>query len=236
MPTQCGDPAAVDRRAVGRGASLERSGRYLVWSDIPNNWQLRWLEDDGHVSVFRMPTNNSNGNTFDFQGRQVTCEHLGRRVIRYELDGSRPLSPTTTTASASIRPTMSWPIRMAASGSPIRLTAASSTRASPTRRADRPGHMNARLGQPAGFVPGKRELPTNCYRWDPSGNSISSSPRSKFPIQTASASRPTIRSSTSSAPAKAWRHRSRRQGRYFSLRCRLRQQALEPEAVHRLRH
>ena len=49
---------------------------------------MRWLEDDGRVSVFRMPTNYSNGNTFDFQGRQVSCEHLGRRVIRYELDGS----------------------------------------------------------------------------------------------------------------------------------------------------
>ena len=49
---------------------------------------MRWLEDDGHVSVFRTPTNNGNGNTFDFQGRQVTCEHLTRRVVRYELDGS----------------------------------------------------------------------------------------------------------------------------------------------------
>ena len=49
---------------------------------------MRWLEDDGHVSVFRTPTNNGNGNTFDFQGRQITCEHLTRRVVRYELDGS----------------------------------------------------------------------------------------------------------------------------------------------------
>src|SRR2546428_767354 len=63
-------------------------GRYLVWSDIPNNRQLRWLEDDGRVSVFRMPSNNSNGNTFDFQGRQLSCEHLTRRVVRYEHDGS----------------------------------------------------------------------------------------------------------------------------------------------------
>ncbi len=43
-----------------------------MWSDIPNNRQLRWLEDDGHVSVFRMPSNNSNGNNFDFQGRQLS--------------------------------------------------------------------------------------------------------------------------------------------------------------------
>ena len=26
-------------------------GRYLVWSDIPNNVQLRWIEDDGRVTI-----------------------------------------------------------------------------------------------------------------------------------------------------------------------------------------
>jgi gluconolactonase len=71
-------------------------GRYLVWSDIPNNRQLRWIEDDDRVTVFRFPSNNSNGNTFDFQGRQVSCEHLTRRVVRYEHDG------TVTTLAESI--------------------------------------------------------------------------------------------------------------------------------------
>ena len=70
------------------GPAWSSQGRYLVWSDIPNNRQLRWLEDDGRVTVFRAPSNNSNGNTFDFQGRQVSCEHLLRRVVRYEHDGS----------------------------------------------------------------------------------------------------------------------------------------------------
>jgi SMP-30/Gluconolactonase/LRE-like region len=70
------------------GPAWSGEGRYLVWSDIPNNRQLRWLGDDGHVSVFRLLSNNSNGNTFDFQGRQISCEHLTRRVVRYELDGS----------------------------------------------------------------------------------------------------------------------------------------------------
>src|SRR5437868_15523751 len=69
------------------GPAWNAVGRYLVWSDIPNNRQMRWIEDDGHVSVFRAPSNNSNGNTFDFQGRQLSCEHLTRRVVRYELDG-----------------------------------------------------------------------------------------------------------------------------------------------------
>ena len=64
------------------------AGRYLVWSDIPNNRMLRFDETDGSVSVFRQPANNSNGNTIDGQGRQVTCEHLARRVTRTEHDGS----------------------------------------------------------------------------------------------------------------------------------------------------
>src|SRR5476649_841174 len=70
------------------GPAWNGQGRYLVWSDIPNDRQLRWLEDDGQVSVFRSPSNNSNGNTFDFAGRQVSCEHLTHRVVRYEHDGS----------------------------------------------------------------------------------------------------------------------------------------------------
>lgn len=65
------------------GPAWNAQGRYLVWSDIPNNRQLRWLEDDGRVSVFRTPSGNSNGNSFDFQGRQLSCEHLNRRVVRY---------------------------------------------------------------------------------------------------------------------------------------------------------
>ncbi|MCL5099009.1 MAG: SMP-30/gluconolactonase/LRE family protein [Candidatus Omnitrophica bacterium] len=70
------------------GPAWNGVGRYLVWSDIPNDIQLRWLEEDGHVSVFRHPSGNSNGNTFDFQGRQISCEHGNRRVVRYEPNGS----------------------------------------------------------------------------------------------------------------------------------------------------
>ena len=69
------------------GPAWNGVGRYLVWSDIPNNVQLRWLEEDGHVSTFRHPSGNSNGNTFDYQGRQISCEHGTRRVVRYEYNG-----------------------------------------------------------------------------------------------------------------------------------------------------
>ncbi len=63
-------------------------GRYLLFSDIPNNRMMCWSEVTGQVTVFRQPSNNSNGNTRDLQGRLVTCEHLTRRVTRTEHDGT----------------------------------------------------------------------------------------------------------------------------------------------------
>jgi gluconolactonase len=70
------------------GPAWFAAGRYLVWSDIPNNRMMRYVEPSGEVSVFRERSNNSNGNTVDNQGRLVTCEHLTRRVTRTEIDGS----------------------------------------------------------------------------------------------------------------------------------------------------
>jgi gluconolactonase len=70
------------------GPAWNGVGRYLVWSDIPNDRHMRWLEEDGHVSVFHNPSGYSNGNNFDYQGRLVSCEHGNRRVARYEYDGT----------------------------------------------------------------------------------------------------------------------------------------------------
>jgi gluconolactonase len=83
---------AVERVATGfrwaEGPVYFPAGRYVLFSDIPNNRIMRFSEDDGHVSVFRQPSMNSNGNTIDREGRLITCEHSGRRVTRTELDGS----------------------------------------------------------------------------------------------------------------------------------------------------
>lgn len=84
--------ARVERLWTGarwsEGPAWFAAGRYLVWSDIPNNRMLRYDDCNGAVSVFRQPSNNANGNTVDRQGRLVTCEHLTRRVTRTEHDGS----------------------------------------------------------------------------------------------------------------------------------------------------
>jgi gluconolactonase len=70
------------------GPAYVPAGRYLLWSDVPNDRIMRWDEGSGHVSVFRAPSQNANGNSLDRQGRLVTCEHLTRRVTRTEHDGS----------------------------------------------------------------------------------------------------------------------------------------------------
>lgn len=70
------------------GPAWFAAGRYLIFSDIPNNRMMRFDETDGSVSVFRQPSSNSNGNTVDNEGRLVTCEHQARRVTRTEHDGS----------------------------------------------------------------------------------------------------------------------------------------------------
>jgi gluconolactonase len=84
--------APIRRLFIGttwaEGPAWNGVGRYLVWSDIPANVQMRWIEDDARVTTFRNPAGYSNGNTFDYQGRQISCEHGNRRVARYEPNGS----------------------------------------------------------------------------------------------------------------------------------------------------
>jgi len=83
--------AAVERLATGcrwsEGAVWFGDARCLLWSDIPNNRIMRWNEITGCVEVYREPSNFSNGQTRDRQGRLITCEHGGRRITRTEYDG-----------------------------------------------------------------------------------------------------------------------------------------------------
>ena len=154
------------------GPAWNAVGRFLIWSDIPNNRQLRWLEEDGHVSTFRTPSNNSNGNSFDRQGRQLSCEHAGRRVVRYELDGSATVladrfegkpfnSPNDVVQHADGSYWFTDPPYggQLYEGLPDEAGGPSNPQ----------GHLNPRLGQPAGVVAFRRELPNAVYRVDPSG-------------------------------------------------------------------
>ena len=84
--------AQLDKLYTGcrwaEGPAYFAAGRYLVWSDIPNDKILRYDETSGQTSVFRAPAGNTNGHTVDRKGRLVSCEHGGRRVSRTQFDGS----------------------------------------------------------------------------------------------------------------------------------------------------
>jgi gluconolactonase len=149
------------------GPAWSSQGRYLVWSDIPNDRQLRWLEDDGRVTVFRAPSNNSNGNTFDFQGRQVTCEHLLRRVVRYENDGSVVVvadaydgKPLNSPNDVVPHPDGSYWFTDPPYGGQLY----EGVPDAPGGPSNAQGILRQRVGQRAGIGDAQRELPTNVYR------------------------------------------------------------------------
>ena len=154
------------------GPAWSSQGRYLLWSDIPNNRQMRWLEENGEVSVFRQPSNNSNGNTFDLQGRQISCEHLTRRVVRYEHDGSATILADSyqgkrlnSPNDAAVHPDGSvW-----FTDPPYGGQLYEGVPDAPGGATNPTGAFNSRAGQPVEVVNQRRELPTNVYRLDPSG-------------------------------------------------------------------
>ena len=168
--------AAVERLGTGyrwsEGAAWFGDQRCLIWSDIPNNRQMRWIEDDGRVTVFRQPSGNSNGNTFDHQGRQLSCEHSGRRVVRYEHDGS-----VTVIADAFEGKRLNSPNDIAChpDGSywftdpPYGGQLYEGMPDIAGGPSNQEGRLNAKVGQPAGSGTLKRELSCNVYRVDPSG-------------------------------------------------------------------
>jgi len=126
-------------------------GRYLLWSDIPNNRIMKWEEETGAVSVFRKPSNNANGNTRDRQGRLVTCEHDARRVNRTEYDGS----VTVIAERYDGKPLNSPNDVVCKSDGSVWFT-------------DPPFGI---LSHYEGHV-AKPELPTNVYRWDPKSGKL----------------------------------------------------------------
>ena len=212
------------------GPAWNAQGRYLVWSDIPNNRQLRWLEDDGHVSVFRLPSNNSNGNTFDFQGRQISCEHLTRRVVRYELDGSvtvladcfegkRLNSPNDVVP----HPDGSFWFTDPPYGGQL-YEGAPDAAGGPSNAS---GRLNPRLGQP----PGDRRLASASCRptataWTRAAGSTSWSREDQVPDPNGLCFSPDHKQALRRQHRQgAGRHRARRQGRHPRLRRRHRQQA-----------
>lgn len=147
--------AKVERLATGmrwcEGPVWFGDGRYLLWSDIPNNRIMRWDDETGAVSVFRKPSNNANGNTRDRQGRLLTCEHESRRITRTEYDGEI----TVIADNLEGKPLNSPNDIVCKSDGSIWFT-------------DPPfGIISFYEGKIA-----KQELTTNVYRWDPATKKV----------------------------------------------------------------
>jgi gluconolactonase len=154
------------------GPAWSSQGRYVVWSDIPNDRQLRWIEDEGRVSVMRQPSNNSNGNTFDFQGRQVSCEHLRRRVVRYEHDGSVAVIADSFDGKALNSPNDVVPHPDGSywfTDPPFGAQLFEGSVDAAGGQGNREGRLQPRVGQPAGIGTAKQQLPSHVYRVDPKG-------------------------------------------------------------------
>ncbi len=157
------------------GPAWSNQGHYVVFSDVSGNVQYRYIWDDGRVTAFRRPSYNSNGNSFDFQGRQLSCEHFNRRVVRWENDGTM----TVIADSYDGKPLNSPNDIVPHPDGSIWFTDPPYGDSIPEGHPDVAGGpanpqgiFNPNIGAPnAGAIGGrKRELSTNVYRWDPSGN------------------------------------------------------------------
>jgi gluconolactonase len=156
------------------GPAWSGEGQYLVLSDVKGNAQYRYIWETGRVSRYRTPSYNSNGNTFDFQGRQISAQDFFRRVVRWEPDGSLTViadsfegKPLNSPNDIVPHPDGSIWFTDPAYGD--QLTEGHPDLPGGPTNPD--GIYDANVGNGGvGLLGGKtRELPTNTYRWDPSG-------------------------------------------------------------------
>ena len=186
-------------RAEGPAWSSE--GQYLVFSDVQGNTQYRYIWETGAVTVFRRPSNNSNGNSFDFQGRQLSTEDYFRRVVRWEHDGSLTVIADGFGGKALNSPNDLVPHPDGSiwfTDPPYGDTLSEGHPDIAGGAANPRGIFNPRLGaENAEAIGGqRRELTNAVYRWDPSDHLDVVSTRISWPIPTASASHPTTRRCT----------------------------------------
>jgi gluconolactonase len=169
---------AIQRVATGfkwaEGPAWSGQGRFLVFSDVQENTQYRYLWDDGKVTVYRRPSFNSNGNSFDFQGRQISAQHFYRRVVRWEHDGSMTVIADSFEGKHLNSPNdvVPHPDGSIWFTDPPYGTRLSEGHPDVAGGPSNPGGVfTPKIGSenPEAIGGQKRELPTNVYRWDAAG-------------------------------------------------------------------
>lgn len=156
------------------GPAWSSEGQYLVFSDVQANIQYRYIWETGRVSAFRDPSWNSNGNSFDFAGRQLSTQDFYRRVIRWEHDGTMTVIADSYQGKALNSPNDLVPHPDGSiwfTDPPYGDTLSEGHPDEAGGPTNASGVLNSRIGAPdAGVIGGrKRELPNAVYRWDPSG-------------------------------------------------------------------
>lgn len=169
---------AIRRVATGfkwaEGPAWCSEGQYLVFSDVQANIQYRYIWETGRVSRFRDPSFNSNGNAFDFQGRQLSTQDFNRRVVRWEHDGTMSVVADQFEGQGLNSPNDLVPHPDGSiwfTDPPYGDTLSEGHPDDTNGPTNATGLFNPRIGAPdAGLIGGKkRELPNAVYRWDPSG-------------------------------------------------------------------
>ena len=218
---------AIHRVVTGfqwaEGPAWSSQGQYLVFSDVQGDTQYRFLWDDRRVTPFRKPSYNSNGNSFDFQGRQISAQDFYRRVVRWEHDGTmtviadpfegKPLNspndlvPHPDGSIWFTDPPYGDTLSEGHPDEPAVQQSAGSAQPADRRRNRRPARSpNARL-------------PTAVYRWDPSGRLEVVVTEDQLPDPNGICfSHPTTRRCTWSAPARAGRCRTGRHAHDLCVR------------------
>jgi gluconolactonase len=170
--------APITRLGTGflwtEGPAWSGEGLYLLFSDVQGDTQYRYVWPSGAIEPFRKPSYYSNGNGFDFQGRQLSCQHYFRRVVRWELDGSMTViadqfEGNSLNAPNDIAAHPDGSIWFTDPGAGASLSEGHPDVAGGPQNPT--GLYDPRLGDPGTGLGAavRRELPANVYRWDPSG-------------------------------------------------------------------
>ena len=173
-------------------------GHYVVFSDVKGDTQYRYIWESGRVTPFRKPSYNSNGNTFDFQGRQLSTQDFFRRMVRWEPDGSMSVLANSFEGKPLNSPNDLVPHPDGSiwfTDPPYGAQLSEGHPDAAGGQANPNGLLEADIGNGGtGIIGGtKLALPTNTYRWDWPRGWRSWCGGIRFRIRMASVSRPTIR-------------------------------------------
>jgi gluconolactonase len=156
------------------GPAWSGQGRYVVFSDVKGNTQYRYIWESGQVTPFRKPSWHSNGNSFDFQGRELSCQDFFRRVVRWEPDGSMTVIADSYKGQPLNSPNDIVPHPDGSiwfTDPPYGALLSEGHPDVAGGRANKYGLYNPDIGNRGVGLNGgvNQVLPTNTYRWDPSG-------------------------------------------------------------------